>query len=249
MKKSGLKAAGLAVLFLFAAGAAVSAQEGESTTYNGHKYTFFETGCSWEEAKSFCEEQGGHLATISSRGEQKAIRALLKSGKKSSYWIGGFKELVSRSSRFKWITGEKFSYSEWVSGSPDDTPTSHKDALMIYRSSGGWKDESGDKPAGKASNLQKFGFICEWEDDISDISEPVSSKTEKEEATASGSPMGVFLNVDKRVKLFAPAGTKWSSSNADVAKVNSNGVVTGVSEGTAIITAKGLGSITVLVME
>lgn len=42
-------------------------------TYNGHIYTRFEEVITWEKAEAFCEKEGGHLAIVSSRGEQLAI--------------------------------------------------------------------------------------------------------------------------------------------------------------------------------
>lgn len=230
-----------AMIFFFTMTAAF-AQKGETTSYNGHTYALFESGISWTEARIFCEEQGGHLATITSRGEQKAITQLLKSGSKKTYWVGGYRPKSKGVSSFTWITGEKLSYTSWNSGAPAGNKLGNKNAMLLYKSTGKWLDENGDKPAGKESNLKNFGFICEWDDDVS----PSSGKSAKKPDDES-TGIGICMDVGDKIQLFAPEGTKWSSSDTEVAKVNSRGVVTALAEGTAVITARGEGSFSVRV--
>lgn len=40
-----------------------------SYEFNGHTYKFFSGSLTWAEAKQFCEDLGGHLATITSSEE------------------------------------------------------------------------------------------------------------------------------------------------------------------------------------
>ncbi len=251
MNITGFRAAGLTLAFLFFTGVALSAQDGATITHNGHAYTAFEDGVSWEDARRACEEKGGHLATITSRAEQKAIRTMLKSAGKKFYWIGGYR---SRSSFFKWITEEKFSFTNWASGAPGDGALGKDDALMLYKSGGAWKDENGDKPAGKASNLEKYGYICEWEDSDDAVSFADDSAYEdydedEDFSDDKAEDVGISIPVGKKVHLFGPSGAKWSSSNPNVAKVTKNGVVMAVSKGTAVISVKGAGDVTVRVEE
>ena len=247
MNTACLRSAGLAALFLLAAGVAAYAQEGASTSFNGHSYTVFEDGCSWEEAKRACELRGGHLVTINSRAEQKAVASLVKSGAKKFYWIGGYR---AKSSHFLWVTGEKFSFTSWASGSPSDGTLGNKDALMLYKSSGIWKDENGDKPSGKASALQNYGYVCEWDDEVSAAAEAGEDEADEDiDSWDDGADVGISLKVGKRVKLFASPGAIWASSDSSVAKVDRHGVVTALSPGSAVITAKGAGGLTVRVEE
>ena len=164
MEKSALRTMAVAAGMMLLVAAGAFAQQGASTTFNGHSYALFESGISWSEAKSFCEEQGGYLATISSRAEQKAIATLLKSGSKKYYWVGGYKP-NSKSASYKWVTDERFSFTDWNDGCPSSTNMGNKNSVMVYKSTGRWVDENGDKPAGKAANLKNYGFICEWDDD------------------------------------------------------------------------------------
>ncbi len=253
MKTSSLKAAGVAALFLFIASAVASAEGEKTVNYNGHTYTLFETGCTWEEAKRSCEEQGGHLATITSRKEQKAIATLVKEGEKKFYWVGGYIK-SARTARFTWITGEKFSYTSWTSGAPSDSTMGKKDAMMIYKSTGNWKDENGEKPGGSASSLKKYGYVCEWDDEdfvgFSGADSAYDDYDEDEDFSDEGqSDIGISIPAGKKVKLFGPEGAKWTSSDPSVAKVNKNGVVMAVSKGTAVISVQGAGTVTVRVEE
>lgn len=59
------------------------------TSFDGNRYQLFDESMSWTEAKEYCENLGGHLATITSPEEQESVESLLKSGSKNSYWLGG----------------------------------------------------------------------------------------------------------------------------------------------------------------
>ena len=69
----------------------------------------------WEEAKTYCENLGGHLATITSEEEQKAIESLLESGTKKQYWIG----MKRVGDKMQWITNEPYVYKNWDNGEPN----------------------------------------------------------------------------------------------------------------------------------
>ena len=65
------------MISIFASFSVVSAND-ENTCiatmkYNGHTYKLYNKNTSWLEAEKFCENVGGHLATITSEKENEAI--------------------------------------------------------------------------------------------------------------------------------------------------------------------------------
>lgn len=131
----------------------------KTITYNGHVYSLYDELLEWQEAKTACENFGGHLATITSAGEQQAITNLLPAGKKVLYFIGGTDN--GSEGNYKWITGESFSYTNWKTGEPNNTGNL-ENYLMIYNNSsehyGKWNDIANHNTY--ISN-NAVGFICE----------------------------------------------------------------------------------------
>lgn len=139
--------------------------------YKGHTYSIVNRGMKWNSAYKCCKNMGGHLATITSKGEQKAINKNIKklgSEKKNNYWLGGKKD---KSGNVYWITKEKMKYTNWASAQPDNPA---EDALMLYTfnnpytfgdDSYKWNDLVNKGTCGSESwfGLDDFGFICEWD--------------------------------------------------------------------------------------
>jgi len=147
--------------------------------FNGHTYSVYETGLSWYDAESYCESLGGHLVTIISADEQNFVQTLIKDGKKMQYWIGATDEETW--GIWKWVTGEKWEYTNWGSGEPSNSKYYNKDGehFLAMRLTGNWNDSTpvyNDQDAYRVSNT---GFICEWDNQPSDASEWARSEIER----------------------------------------------------------------------
>ncbi|MDO5784599.1 MAG: S-layer homology domain-containing protein [Eubacteriales bacterium] len=88
--------------------AELQAITGSQVTFNGHVYKRVEDSMDWFAAKKYCEEQGGHLATITSAEENEIVTRLVKGGTKAQYWLGGTDE--AKEGTWVWVTGEPWTF-------------------------------------------------------------------------------------------------------------------------------------------
>ena len=123
-----------------------------SVTYGSHTYRLYNIEASWDEAESWCESMNGHLATITSSREQRAIETLLDNNELEyeGYWVGGL--LGGEAGGWTWITGEKFRIERWSPGQPDGSG-----CYMQLFTDGTW-DDTGDVTN---MGIRSHGFICE----------------------------------------------------------------------------------------
>jgi hypothetical protein len=91
---------------------------------NGHAYLSVAApgGISWTSARDAAIAMGGHLATITSVGENNFIRANLPLVRG---WIGGFQDHNSPSysepaGGWTWITGEPWGFTHWIATEPNE---------------------------------------------------------------------------------------------------------------------------------
>ena len=142
--------------------------KGQAIIYNGHSYALYIADISYEEAEEVCKKAGGHLVTITSLLENKAVSSMI-SGKNCAYWIGLSKN--SSSPVWIWNTGEMLRYSNWASNEPfredcvaaricADTAISN---AGYYYSKGEWDGVINTSGGTYGHNVKAAGFICEWE--------------------------------------------------------------------------------------
>lgn len=122
-------------------------------SYGGHLYAFINKSMLWKDAQQFCEECGGHLATISSLEENDILREMA-AAKKSGYTAIGFTD-EEEERCWKWVTGEEASFTNWNPGEPNNSFGSGQDHAYMY-SSGRWDD---------GYDYIQAPFFCEWEDE------------------------------------------------------------------------------------
>ena len=110
-----------------------------SVTSGNHRYILYADRMgSWQEAKEFCERQGGHLVTITSAAEQQLVQSLLMQlNENASCWLG-FQRLDNDS--WGWITNEAFSYTNWREGQPDNYAGSEDYGMLSGDNGGAWND-------------------------------------------------------------------------------------------------------------
>lgn len=177
----------LSFSFLMFKGTEVEAKTIYSKTIvsGGHTYQVIDEAMTFQKAKEYCEQRGGHLVTITSAKEQKVVKKLIKNGKKNSYWLGAKKDKNGVFS--KWVTGEEMTYTNFAKNQPDNFSGNEK-ALMIYRKSNAlaagetpyrWNDiESNGECNGEVFFGKKnFGLICEWDKEVYTIMYNVNKGT------------------------------------------------------------------------
>ena len=130
------------------------------------QYILVNRSMSWSDANLYCEKRGAHLATITSATENQVITSLVTvKGMKKQYWIGG----VKVDDQWQWITGESFSYANWVSSEPSNWgPDENRLSIIGNNNSqmptpGAWDDSFNDGTTGDFA-LSNYGLICERAD-------------------------------------------------------------------------------------
>jgi hypothetical protein len=89
------------------------------TEYQGHQYYISKSTVSWKEAYARCQKYGGHLVTVTSDAENKAIvQAIRSKNIKRDIWIGFTDE--KSEGKWEWVTGEKVDFTDWDMYQPDN---------------------------------------------------------------------------------------------------------------------------------
>lgn len=142
--------------------------------YNGNKYYLYDKSMTWDEAKAYCEDLGGHLVTIADANEQAFLTSMVDGAAQNCYWIGA----TSTTGSWEWVTNEAFSYTNWKNAEPNNESGIENYAVMIAKEEGAsqhgfsvkvgsWNDVSVTGHNGKKDNPfyspDSLGFICEWE--------------------------------------------------------------------------------------
>lgn len=122
--------------------------------FGEHQYKFFEYSMSWADAKKFCEDLGGHLATISSKEEWDFIQSKAKANE-GHFWLGATDEKLE--GEWRWITGEPWEFTAWS----EEYPNTDNKADYLYISCS--RDYTWYNWSGELSHTDKEGFICEWD--------------------------------------------------------------------------------------
>lgn len=193
----------------------------DTVTLNGHTYHRYKASYTWTEARTYAQNIGGHLATISSADENAIIYSLVKKDSNYGAWIGGYRA----SGSWAWVTGEPFSYSNWYTadGEPDNQ-WGIENYIGMRITEGMWRDSANN-------NYNWRYFIVEFEPRpvanilLSGESSPFVDDTFTMAATV--------LPTDAYNRQIV-----FTSSNTSIATVNaSTGLVTTKSEGEVTITA------------
>lgn len=127
--------------------------------YNGHYYKIYNNCNTWEDALSYCENLGGHLATITSAEENDALfNYMKKSGYETAYF--GFSD-KDNEGNWKWVTGENVDYTNWSSGEPNNDGYGEENYAEFYYkyNDGTWNDGNFNN----GTTNDRCNFICEWD--------------------------------------------------------------------------------------
>ena len=145
--------------------------------YNGNTYLRMDADVSnprsWVKAEEKCQGSyfSGHLATITSAGEQQAIDGLIATPSTTMmyWWIGATD--ASSEGAWAWSTGEGFDYSHWRSTEPNgDTGENYAGV----RSDGGyWDDLNGNANASTGYIMEIEGFHTLHGEVVTDVEEGV----------------------------------------------------------------------------
>lgn len=123
----------------------------EAVIFKDKRYLLYPNSMTWEAARRFCEEQGGHLITITSKEEGEFVKDLARANR-ACVWIGLTDE--EKEGEWRWVTGEPLEYLDWATGEPNNSGGKEHWAMLSDRTDYCWNDED-----------KSYPFICEWETD------------------------------------------------------------------------------------
>lgn len=139
-------------------------------TDNGHYYEVFFGTYTWDSANAEAGSRNheglqGHLATVTSATENFWIVENLDDYQGN--FIGGTDS--NTEGVWEWVTGETFSYDNFLPGEPNSWNSLNEDYLMYWWSNG-WNDTTNDPYSDVGFEL---GYIVEYENTINPSAVPI----------------------------------------------------------------------------
>ena len=128
-------------------------------TANGHYYYVYKMRMTPAESQSYCESQGGYLATITNQEEQNFVEGLAASSGLTHVTLGGTD--LGHEGTWVWMNGETWGYSNWDPGEPNNGHGNAQSYLQLYLYNGKWDDFYGGWD--NFTDI-KDRFVCEWGD-------------------------------------------------------------------------------------
>jgi hypothetical protein len=136
---------------------------------NGHWYRadVSPSPLSWETARSTAISAGGHLATLTSHGENAFVFALVSNRPEcwtpnslGGPWLGGFQPnpLATASDGWAWVSGEPWSYTNWATNEPNDGGGLYPESELHFLGNGRWNDYT-------SAGTQIYSLVIEWSTD------------------------------------------------------------------------------------
>ncbi|MDY4255624.1 MAG: C-type lectin domain-containing protein [Oscillospiraceae bacterium] len=126
----------------------------DAVEFNGHYYKIYESKIPWKEAKQSCEDNGGYLVTITSKEENEFVKQIVADSGLNSIAYGGYYDADSDS--WKWVTGERFDFTDWGPNEPNNNALHKEYFLEIY------SDPNYTLKWNDCNENTLGGYICEW---------------------------------------------------------------------------------------
>jgi hypothetical protein len=170
----------------------------DSYEFNGNYYKIYIENLTWDDAKLYCEELGGHLATITTNKEQNFISSI--NPYSYNLWIGAFRD---EAFNWQWVTGEEWNYNNWGEDEPNNSSSviANENCVAI------WPDNWND--LNSLNTFEQSGFICEWEHDT------VTVEIRNPSTTTILYGDSLILHADLSETLPVGWSIVWSASNGN----------------------------------
>jgi hypothetical protein len=175
---------------------------------NEHFYQRIDASMTWRDAKRFCDDQGGYLATITSQTENDFVYFQVVDGQ--TVWLGGTDRDAEE--QWEWVTGETWEYTNWSSSIPSQNLAANpnndgkgQDYLTFWDAAPTkWDD------AGFPHLDVQLPFICEWGDVTVTTYTQADMDTAKAQEYESGrqaciaDPLSCGISVSGAAATFSP---------------------------------------------
>ncbi|MFY9344934.1 MAG: lectin-like protein [Planctomycetota bacterium] len=226
MRFSSLTFAGTALLLAVAAPSqtycAVPSRWATSAGGNGHYYQAWSApgGITWNQAQAFAQSLNGHLATITSPGENAFVYGVATGPNTGGLWWGGppggtggpWLGGSDAAGSWAWVTGEPFVYTAWSVGEPTNSCGGQEENFLQFGCPGlqGPLPVWNDIPDGGCgvSNAPR-GFLVEYPELIHDNGPFVTNAT----GGAGGAGLSELQNTAPMSLNFYGAGAQAAVPN------------------------------------
>ncbi len=122
-------------------------------TYQGHTYYVSNNRMTWQNAKTLCQDKGGHLVTISDAAENNFVYQ----NTTDKSWIGFTDQ--EEEGNWQWVTGEDVTYTNWLPTEPNNSGNNEHYAHIRHREP---FDQWNDNPNTSSNNpyaVLEFDFL------------------------------------------------------------------------------------------